>query len=165
MVDAGLFQHERIELIRGALIQMSPQNVPHSFSIQALTSLLVPPLVGRAAVRVQLPFVASDDSEPEPDVALVEPIPRRDSHPDRAFLIIEVANDSLVFDRKKKAPLYARAGVPEYWIVNLVDRVIERRSEPVGSAYATLAVIRLGESVAPLAFPDVSLRVSEIFGD
>jgi Uma2 family endonuclease len=165
MISAGLFQDERIELIRGALIEMSPQNVPHSFAIQALTGLLVPPLVGRAAVRVQLPFVVGEDSVPEPDVALVAPRARKDSHPDRAFLLIEVANDSLTFDRKKKAPLYARAGVPEYWIVNLVDRVIERRSQPVGAAYATVRVFRSGDSIAPLAFPDVSLEIAEVFGD
>jgi Uma2 family endonuclease len=165
MISVGLFQDERIELIRGALIEMSPQNLPHSYAIQVLTALLVPPLVGRAAVRVQLPFNASEDSVPEPDVALVAPVPRRDAHPDQAFLLIEVANDSLKFDRKKKAPLYARAGVPEYWIVNLVDRVIERRSEPIGSAYATLRVFRPDENIAPLAFPDVSLRVREVFAD
>jgi Uma2 family endonuclease len=165
MISAGLFVDERIELIRGALIEMSPQNLPHSYAIQVLTALLVPPLVGRAAVRVQLPFNASDDSVPEPDVALVAPVARKDAHPDQAFLIVEVSNDSLRFDRKKKSPLYARAGVPEYWIVNLVDRVIERRSEPVGAAYTTLTIFGAAESIAPLAFPDVSLRVAEILGD
>jgi len=80
-------------------------------------------------------------------------------------LLIEVANDSLNFDRKKKVPLYARAGVPEYWIVNLVDRVIERRSEPVGAAYATLTVFRAGEHIAPLAFPDATFEVADVFGD
>jgi Uma2 family endonuclease len=164
MVEVGFFQNERIELIRGALIQMSPQNVPHARSIQALTQLLVPPLVGRAAVRIQLPFAAGKDSEPEPDVALVDTSPRRDDHPDRAFLIIEVANDSLRYDRKTKAPLYASAGIPEYWIVNLVDGVVERRSEPVGSAYAALSVFGPSERIAPLAFPEVSLDVSEILG-
>jgi Uma2 family endonuclease len=165
MVEAGLFMNERIELIRGALIQMSPQNVPHAHSIEVLTERLVPPLVGRAAVRVQLPFAAGDDSEPEPDVALVPPASRRDDHPDRAFLIIEVSNDSLRFDRKKKAPLYARGAVPEYWIVNLVDRVIERRHEPVGSAYARLDLFRAGETIAPLAFPDVKIPVADILGE
>jgi Uma2 family endonuclease len=165
MISAGLFHDERIELIRGALFEMSPQNVPHAFAIQALTGLLVPSLVGRAAVRVQLPFVVSDDSVPEPDVALVSPVARKDAHPDRAFLLVEVANDSLNFDRKKKAPLYARAGVPECWIVNLVDRVIERRREPVGAAYATLTVFRSGEHIAPLAFPDVAFEVGDVFGD
>jgi len=77
MISAVLFQDERIELIRGAFIEMSPQNVPHAFAIQALTGLLVPSLVGRAAVRVQLPFVVSEISVPEPDVALVSPIARR----------------------------------------------------------------------------------------
>jgi len=164
MIEVGLFQNERIELIRGALVQMSPQNVPHARSIQALTQLLVPPLVGRAALRVRLPFTVGGHSEPEPDVTLVDPAPRRDDHPDHAFLIIEVSNDSLRFDRKKKAPLYARAGIPECWIVNLVDRVIERRTEPVGAAYAALEVFHPGQAIAPLAFPDVRLHVAEIVG-
>jgi Uma2 family endonuclease len=164
MIDAGLFQRERIELIRGALVQMSPQNIPHSSVIQALTTALVPPLLGRAAVRVQLPFNVGDDSVPEPDLALVDPTPRKDSHPDSAFLLIEVANDSLRYDRKTKASLYAGAGVPEYWIVNLVDDVIERRTKPVGSTYTELALFRPGETLAPLAFPDLGLRVAEILG-
>jgi Uma2 family endonuclease len=165
MVEAGLFQHERIELIQGALIQMSPQNLPHSYAIEMLTQLLVPRLISRASVRVQLPFVIGDHSEPEPDVALVDPVPRRDAQPEQAFLIIEVANDSLRFDRKRKAALYAGAGIPEYWIVNLVDHVVERRTDPVGGAYATLTVFRPGETIAPLAFSDVGLRVVELFAE
>jgi Uma2 family endonuclease len=165
MISAGLFQNERIELIRGALIQMSPQNVPHSYAIQQLTHLLLPPLVGRAVVRVQLPFTVGDDSVPEPDVALVAPIAGKRSQPDHAFLLIEVANDSLRYDRRRKGSLYAEVGVPEYWIVNLVDRVIERRTEPVGSAYAKVAVFRPGERVAPLAFPDVTIDAADLFAE
>jgi Uma2 family endonuclease len=130
MIEAGLFRDERIELIGGVIVEMSPQNVPHAAAIQILTRLLVPPLVGRADVRVQLPFAVGDDSLPEPDLAIVKPELRASAHPDKAFLLIEVADTSLQFDRHDKADLYARAGIAEYWIVNLSDGVIERHSEP-----------------------------------
>ena len=102
MIDAGLFRDERIELIQGVIVEMSPQNMPHSGAIQVLTRLLVPPLVGRSDIRVQLPFAAGDDSLPEPDLALVEPMYFGKAHPDRAFLIIEVADASLKFDRQRR---------------------------------------------------------------
>ena len=92
MVAMDMFRGERIELIHGRLVEMSPQNIPHAGTIQILTRLLVPPLVGRADVRVQLPFVVGEDSVPEPDLALVAPERPRSSHPDKAYLIIEVAD-------------------------------------------------------------------------
>src|ERR1041384_5574031 len=92
MIDAGLFRDERVELIEGVIVEMSRQISPHAAAIQMLTQLLMPHLVGRAGVRVQLPLVAGDDSLPEPDLTLVEPRYFRDAHPDRAFLVIEVAD-------------------------------------------------------------------------
>ena len=165
MIDAGLFRDERIELIRGVIVEMSPQNMPHSWAIQMLTRLLVPPLVGRADVRVQLPLAAGDDSLPEPDLAIVEPRYFGRAHPDRAFLIIEVADTSLKFDRQEKAELYATAGIPEYWVVNLNDKIIERHNELAGGAYTRVTPYRPGESLSPLAFPDVGVRVAEVFGE
>ena len=165
MVAAGLFQGERIELIRGVIVEMTPQNAPHSAGIQRLSRLLLPPLVGRADVRVQLPFAAGDDSLPEPDLAVVEPAYFGDAHPDWAFLILEVADSSLTFDRRDKAALYARARVPEFWVVNLAARIIERHSEPSGESYARVTLFRTGEAIAPLAFPDVTFQVSDVFGD
>jgi Uma2 family endonuclease len=165
MIDAGLFRDERIELIRGVIVEMSPQNMPHSGAIQLLTRLLVPPLIGRSDVRVQLPFAAGDDSLPEPDLALVEPMYFGKAHPDRAFLIIEVADASLKFDRQEKAELYATAGVPEYWIVNLGEKMIERNSEPGAGAYTRVTPFRTGDTLAPIAFPDVAIAVGAIFGD
>ena len=164
MIAAGLFRDERIELIRGVIVEMSPQNEPHSSAIQALTQLLLLPLVGRAAVRVQLPFNASDDSVPEPDLAVVEPKRFKDAHPDHAFLIVEVSDPSLAFDRHDKADLYAQANVPEYWVVNLAQAIIERRSEPVSGAYTRVTPFRAGETIAPLAFPDAGFRVDDVFG-
>jgi Uma2 family endonuclease len=165
MIDAGLFRDERIELIRGVIVEMSPQNMPHSGAIQVLTRLLVPPLLGRADVRVQLPFAAGDDSLPEPDLALVEQKYFGKAHPDRAFLIVEVADASLKYDREEKAELYAAAGVPEYWIVNLAEKMIERRSEPGAGAYTRVTPYRSGEALAPIAFPDVVVSVGAVFGE
>lgn len=164
MIAAGLFRDERIELIEGVIVRMSPQNTPHAAAIQMLTRLLLPPLLGRADVRVKLPFAAGEDSLPEPDLALVEPRSFEDAHPDHAFLVIEVADTSLKFDRQEKADLYARAGVPEYWVVNLVDELIERHSDPAGGGYTRVTPYRPGESLAPLAFGDVTVKVAEVFG-
>lgn len=165
MIDAGLFRNERVELIEGVIVEMSPQNSPHAAAIQMLTQLLTPHLVGRSGVRIQLPFVAGEDSLPEPNVALVEPRYFKDAHPDRAFLVIEVADASLKFDRHDKADLYARAGVPEYWVVNLVDKIIERHSDAAGGVYTRVTPYRPGETLAPTAFHDVTVRVADVFGD
>src|SRR5882672_1724045 len=165
MIDAGLFRGERIELLRGVLVEMSPQNRPHAGVIQILNRILTPALLGRADVRVQLPFNVGDDSVPEPDFAVVEPIRYTKAHPDRAFLIIEVADSSLKIDRDEKLELYTGAGVPEYWIVNLAEGTIERHSEPAHGAYGRLTTFRRGETVQILAFPDVAVRVDEVFGE
>jgi Uma2 family endonuclease len=165
MIDAGLFRDERIELLRGVLVQRSPQNLPHAGVIQVLTRVLAPALLGRADVRVQLPFNVGDDSVPEPDFAIVEPIRYTRSHPDRAFLIVEVADSSLKIDRGDKLELYAEAAVPEYWIANLAEATIERHSEPSHGAYGRLTTFRRGETVQILAFPDVAVRVDDIFGE
>ena len=164
MVAAGFFENERIELIEGVLVEMSPQKPLHASVIQSLNRLLVPRLLGRADVRVQLPFAVSDDSLPEPDLALVRPETFAEAHPGAAFLIIEVADSSLTFDRREKAELYARAGVPEYWVVNLADRIIERQSEPASGAYLRVAPFRPGETTHLLAFPDVDIAVDQVFG-
>jgi Uma2 family endonuclease len=166
MSAAGFFRDERVELLRGVIViaRMGPQNTPHANGIEALTQSLLPPLVGRANVRVQLPFAAGDDSLPEPDLAVVKPGRYMDAHPDQAFLIIEVADASLKIDRQEKAEIYARAGVPEYWVVNVAGRTIERHSEPTDGTYARVAPFRSGETVQPLAFPDVAVRVDDVFG-
>jgi Uma2 family endonuclease len=137
--------------------------MPHT-ARHAPTTLL-PRLVGRAGVRIQLPFAAGDDSLPEPDLAVVAAGRHRNAHPNRAFLIVEVADSSLKLDRQEKAELYARADVPEYWVVNVAGRIIERHSEPAGGAYARVTPFRSGETISPLAFPDVTVRVDDVFGD
>jgi Uma2 family endonuclease len=162
-VEAGLFRGEHVELIRGIIVQMSPQKAAHAVLVQVLTRMLVLGLGRRAEVRVQLPFAVGTHSLPEPDLAVVAAARFGDPHPDRAFLIIEVAETSLAEDRGDKAELYAEAGVPEYWIVNVSDRSIEAHSEPSRGAYTRQTPYRMGQRVAPAAFPDVFVDITELF--
>jgi Uma2 family endonuclease len=162
LVALGAFQHERIELLEGALVAMSPIGAPHNFVVQKLNRLLVLALDGRAAVRCQSSFAALEFSEPEPDFAVV-PLGDYDSdHPSEAFLIIEVAESSLAMDRGKKLRLYASCNIPEYWIVNLPERCIEVYSSPSPGAYGHVQRYEHGQSIRPLAFGDVSFAVSDV---
>src|SRR6185369_9765060 len=104
LVAMGVFDNEKVELIKGFIVRMSPTGVPHASVVQALNELFVLALVpsGRASIRIQSPFAASDDSEPEPDVAVLPPGPYRDDHPKAAFLVIEVSESSPRYDRGEK---------------------------------------------------------------
>jgi Uma2 family endonuclease len=121
MIAAGVFDDDacRIELIDGLLIEMTPIGPAHSFVVERLNRLLVRTLSDAYSVRPQLPVTLGDKSEPQPDIAVIR---AKDSslkrQPKRALLAIEVADASLDFDRNVKARLYARSGVPEYWIVS-----------------------------------------------
>ncbi len=164
MVDLGLLEGEKVELIKGFIVRMSPTGVPHASVVQALNHQLVLALVpsGRASVRIQAPFAASDDSEPEPDVAIVAPRDFRDEQPRTAFFVVEVAESSLRTDRAEKAEVYAAAGVEEYWIVDTRHELIEVRTDIVDGMYSRVTPYRRGQTLAPRAFPDVVLKVDEI---
>ena len=161
LVALGLFGDERVELLRGSLIEMSPADPPHAEAITRLDDALSA-LRGRARVRVQQPFAASDDSEPEPDVAVVPSGDYSEGHPDRAYLLVEVADPSLPKDRQLKAPVYAESGVQEYWIVNLVERVVEVHRDPAAGAWRSVTRHALGATLEPQAFPGLSLRVDDL---
>jgi Uma2 family endonuclease len=163
LVETGLFHDERVELIHGMVVKMSPNGPAHADPIDVLTRHFIRALGDRAVVRVQLPFAASDASEPEPDLALVPPRRYADSHPSQAFLIIEVADTSLDHDRLTKAPLYATSGVPEYWIVDVKARRIEVYDTVADERYARVRCFALGESVAPAAFVDATFSVADLF--
>lgn len=144
LVEQGCFEDERVELLHGMLITMSPQGPRHATVIENLTMLLVPAVLGRARVRVQSPLAASDDSEPEPDLSMVAPGPRPHGHPHTALLVVEVAETSLAKDRQIKAGIYVACGVPEYWVVNLPERTASRsrpasRTAPTAGTAARVA--------------------------
>jgi Uma2 family endonuclease len=162
LVELGVFGDERLELLYGMLVAMSPQGAAHAFAIEQLYALLRDGLKGRAVVRSQSPLAAPDESEPEPDVAVLPPGRYIDQHPDRALFVIEVADSSLKQDRRLKARLYAAMKVPEYWIVNLVDSRFEIHTEIVDGRYTKVTTHGQEESVSPHAFPDLQIRIEEV---
>jgi Uma2 family endonuclease len=120
-------------------------------------------LIGdRAAIRVQMPFAAGDLSLPEPDVAVVPPGDYETAHPAQALLVIEVADSSLRKDRRLKVEIDARAGVPEYWVVGLVDGLVEVYTEPTDGAYRRVTPARRRDRIRPGAVPDVEIAVDDI---
>ncbi len=162
LIALGAFEDEKIELLDGELVAMSPIGTPHGSAVQKLNELLVLALHGRAVVRCQLPFAASEISEPEPDFIVVPPGDYLDDHPSQAHLIVEVAESSLAKDRGRKLRLYASCQVPEYWVVNLVERCVEVYRDPEGVAYARVERYARGQSIQLLAFSDVSIAVSDV---
>jgi Uma2 family endonuclease len=165
MVELGMFHNERVELLRGYIVQMSPRKSRHAGAVQSLNHFFVLALVapGRASVRVQLPLAVGDDSEPEPDIALVPPGEYRDHHPDTAFLVVEVAETSLLEDRAK-AEIYASGGIPEYWIADTVHGLVEAHTDIVDGLYTRVTPYHHGQTLSPAAFPDLALRIEDILG-
>jgi Uma2 family endonuclease len=170
MADMGLFEGQRVELIDGEIIEMSPQKGPHAQSI-GLTSDELRAAFGRGHwVREQLPLALGLSSDPEPDVSVVRGTARDyPDHPTSALLVVEVSDSSLGFDRSEKASLYAQAGIAEYWVLNLVDRQLEVRRSPVtdttqphGFGYADMRVLKVGESISPLAAPQATIAVRDL---
>lgn len=166
MGDAGVFSpDERVELIRGVVRKMSPKGRRHSVAVSLATKLFVPQLEGRASVQVQDAItLKSGQSEPEPDIVVNSSPDPRDLRTDRSrpLLVIEVADSSLRFDREDKSRLYAEAGIPEYWIVNLVDDVLEVFRDPANDTYRVRLVLSPGESISPLSFSDIEVQVADL---
>ena len=161
LVALGVFENERVELLEGALVTMSPIGAPHNSAVQRLTELLVLALHGRAWIRPQMSFVADDYSEPEPDLTIVPRLDYENEQPSQAFVVIEVSESSLRYDRGRKLQVYARCGVPEYWVVNIPEQCIEVYRSPQGDAFARLEKYQRGESICLEAFSDVLIAVSD----
>jgi Uma2 family endonuclease len=162
LVSLGAFRDERIELLEGELVTMSPIGAPHSVAVRRLTHLLVSAFDGRGEISCQMPFAALDNSQPQPDLAVI-PLGKYDTdHPAEAYLIIEVAESSLALDRGKKLRLYASCAVPEYWVVNLPERCIEVYTGPSPGAYARCERYEHGQSIRLSGFPDVSIAVADV---
>ncbi len=165
LVELDYFAEERLELLEGTLVRMSPQRAAYAAIVQNLTRLLVLALAstGRAEVRVQLPFAATDDSEPEPDIAVVPVASYHAHHPATALLIVEVSDTTLKRDRTEKQTIYAQAQVPEYWVVDVANRSVERFVGPVDGRYASMSRLQEHASVKLEYFPDVELSVADLF--
>jgi Uma2 family endonuclease len=159
LVEFGAFHDERVELLAGVLIEMSPQGAAHSNAVAKLAALLIAALGSRAEIRSHSPLALSDESEPEPDVAVVPPGDYSRELPHTAFLVVEVADSSLRTDRQVKSALYAQAGIPEYWIVNLVQGAVEVHREPIDGRYAKELRFTRADTVDLASFPDARIAV------
>ncbi|MGF1537704.1 MAG: Uma2 family endonuclease [Elainellaceae cyanobacterium] len=166
MIDAGILAGRRVELLRGDIVEMSPEEPEHYFLGDVASDYLKQRLGNRAVVRFDGP-ITLEDSEPEPDVAVVRP-PKaqyRDRHPGPGdiYWLIEYANTTLAKDLQQKLQVYAAADIPEYWVVNLQAKRLEAFRMPVGAAYREKRSLMSG-TVTPLAFPDTALSVETLIG-
>jgi Uma2 family endonuclease len=168
-VSGVLGEDDRVELLEGEVIEKSPIGSRHSSHVDRLAQFFMTRLAPRAIVRIQNPIRLSRLSEPQPDLSILRP--RTDfyvsAHPKPAdvFLVIEVADTSLDFDRNFKVPLYARSGIPEVWIVDLDSRALEVYREPAGKRYREKRVLRCGESVCLRALDDMTIGAGEVLGE
>ncbi|MDQ3036036.1 MAG: Uma2 family endonuclease [Myxococcota bacterium] len=161
MVEAGVFDGGRVELLYGVIVRMTPHGPPHDATLDRLTELLVRSAPPHTKVRIQSAFAASGDSEPEPDLAVV---PRRDyddAHPSEAFLVVEVAVSSLSVDRGAKARLYAESGVGEYWVVDVAGRLVEVHTEPTNGRYARITPHRRGDTITIASLEGLVIAVDD----
>ena len=169
MGEAGiLHEDDRVELIEGELVAMSPIGSDHSGTVNTLNRLLVMAVGDRGVVAVQNPVVLDDRSEPQPDFSVLKPrsddYRRATPRAEDVVLIVEVASSSLNYDRAVKRPLYARRGIPELWIVNVAGQEVEVCRNPVGDQYEIVTRAGAGDVLEPSLLPGVSISVAALLG-
>ena len=169
MAEAGILgEGDRVELLDGEIVLMSPMGTRHASTVARLIERLRDLAGSRATVWAQLPIRLNRYSEPEPDLALLRR--REDFYADRhpgpqdVLLVVEVADSSRRADREQKIPLYARAGIPEVWLVDLPRDVIEVYRDPAAGAYGTVQTVARGETLALLKLPGASFPAGEVLG-
>lgn len=169
LIERGFFDDERLELLDGRLVVKEPQGSRHSVAVLRIQRALTRAFGPRYHVRPQMPLALDDLSEPEPDACVVRGRIEQYTagHPTAPVLVVEAAETSLRRDRRRKAALYARAGVADYWVVNLVDGVLEVYRQPTKTPsgrwrYRSVRLLRGGASVTPLAVPRAQVRVSSL---
>ncbi|MCF4970252.1 Uma2 family endonuclease [Nostoc sp. CMAA1605] len=168
MLETGIITaNERVELIAGQVIPMSAKNPPHAATTLCASDYLKRLLAEVALVRVQDPVQLSQYSEPEPDIAIVRIEPRKyiDHHPtpNEVFLLIEVADTTLETDRRQKAPLYAQAGISEYWILDVNKFQVYVFREPSGGGYKQEFILGENATLSLIALPEIEVEISQLF--
>ena len=166
LAEAGILgEDDRVELIAGEIVEMSPVGGRHVEAVSRFTRLLSRQVGDGMLVNVQSPIRLTNDGEPEPDLAVVRDRAYGGELPTAAdvLLVIEVADTSLRRDRDIKLPRYAEAGIPEVWIADLRRRQLLVYRNPQGARYAEALVLGLSDEVSPLSFPDVTIRVADVF--
>ena len=169
LADKGIISRdERLELIEGEILVMRSQNGPHVACTLRINTWFTPRVAGRAIVSVQCTMLIPDYSAPEPDFILLK---LRDdfyesgvAQPADVLLLAEVSHSSVAFDRGRKLRMYAAAGIPEYWVFAVERKQLHVYRTPKGRAYAEHLVVKRGETIAPLAFPDLAVPVDQILG-
>jgi len=169
MMHAGVLREgERVELLNGQLVDMLPIGPFHGGSTNRLTRTFERLSRDRWITSVQNPVHLGKHDEPQPDLMLLRPEPdfysTRHPEPGDVFLLIEISDSTLLIDREEKVPIYARAGIPEVWIVNLPERLVEVFRKPEHGAYTALQKVRPGQPLAPLAFPDAAIDTAALLG-
>jgi Uma2 family endonuclease len=169
MAQAGILtENDRVELIEGEVVEMSPIGSRHAACVKRLNTFLNRLVGQQMIVSIQDPIYIDEFSEPEPDVALLRF--REDfyveSHPTASdvLLIIEVADTSVEYDRKKKLPLYAQAGIREVWLANLPEDRFEIHTQPLSGKYQSVLIARRGDSIKSQTIADLSIPLDEIIG-
>lgn len=171
MGEMGMFEGQRVELIGGEIVVMSPQNPPHFAEIKRVETQLTFVFGHGYWIRVQGPLSLGLDSDPEPDLAVVKGSVDdfSNEHPSSALLIVEVSDTTVEFDRGRKASLYACAGIADYWIVNLRESQLEvyrnpmrDRDQPFAFRYSSATILKPGRKIAPLAKPKSVLSVGKL---
>ncbi|MBI2207149.1 MAG: Uma2 family endonuclease [Candidatus Rokubacteria bacterium] len=169
LVEAGIFgPGDKVELLDGLLVAREPQDGLHAMAVGLVRASLERAFGRRFHVREEKPVALDDVSEPEPDVVVVRGRLRDyRTHPSKPVLVVEVADSSLVHDRVRKGGLYARAGIAEYWVLNLLDEVIEVYREPVGASsrhggwkYTQVQRLKRNATITPLGAPGSRIRVA-----
>jgi Uma2 family endonuclease len=170
MAQAGILgEDDRVELVDGEIVEMTPIGSPHAACVDRLSVQLQQAIAGRGIVRVQGPIRLDARSEPQPDLSILRP--RADFYaaahptPGDILLVIEVADSSLRYDRNVKIPLYARDAIAETWLVDLPNERVEMFREPAPDGYQSSRQIGRGEKLAPQALPDITLSVDKILGE
>ncbi|MBE9013033.1 Uma2 family endonuclease [Pseudanabaenaceae cyanobacterium LEGE 13415] len=169
MIEAGVFQEgDRVELIRGEIVEMTPIGTRHAAEVNRLNRLFNRKFGDLVLVTVQNPVEVDESSEPQPDIAVVRP--RDDFYasahptPNDVFLLIEVSDSTIRYDRTIKIPLYAEDNIAEAWIVDVNAELVEVYRQPSASGYRSLQTYTRGQSIELLAFPGIAITVDEILG-
>jgi Uma2 family endonuclease len=165
MIETGLLDERKVELVSGEIIEMSPEGAPHSSYCGEIAEYLRRTLRDRAKVREAHPITLANNSEPEPDIAIVRNRATlyrdRHPHPEDIFWLIEVANSTLAKDLGMKKDLYAGAGIEEYWVLNLQASTLVVFRDLTNSGYLSATSFTTG-TISPLAFPDLSIDIQQL---
>jgi Uma2 family endonuclease len=166
MIEAGIFKDRHVELLAGEIHEMAPEGPPHTYYGGSMADFFRGCLNNRALVREARPITLADNSEPEPDIALVQGIwsnyRLRHPSPEEVFLLVEVSQSTLAKDLETKKSVYAEAGIPEYWVLDLVNSLLIVFRNPRGSNYLSRQEYNSGD-ISPIMFPDIQISVTELF--